>query len=372
MKNLQNRVKSVESQQQQNMQGAGTFSNLQSNNSFSNHHNFHNHPQILPSSLQDTFNTLPIQTQHQIINQILSTTALTDTTKGNNSHIQPSLPSLPLAPPPSLASALYAQHQYQHQQQQQQLLDDLIQHTLARGHQQPSPVQYNSPWNVNLEANHSAPSNNGFMQRLGGNNRNHPKDLNLLSSTFTAQQYANRTLNNKLHLSQQQQQQQQDYSSISPVDEINDEYNNYSHEKPPTQQYQHLILNTSHLFSPNPSKTNEILNNKEIAKETWACNSVNDTNSISNPVSSNSLTNSSNSSNLSSKRSSRSGDDIPSLVSQYQQHYANQSQIASDIIKQSNVEKLNDVDMIVNRNDQIFISELVRKKHYFLLWYNNK
>ena len=278
---------------------------------------------------------------------------------------------MPLAPPPSLASALYAQQQYQQQQQQQQIIDDLIQNTLARGQQQPSPVQYNSPWNVNLEANHSTQSNNVLnnvlMQRLAiSNNSNrvnlsNVNDLNLLSSTFTAQQYANRTLNNKLHLSHHhhpQQQQQQDYSSISPVDEINDEYNNFSHHKPTHQQYQHLILNSNLIFSPNPSKPNEILTTKEMPKETWTCNSINDTNSTSNPASSNSLTNSSNnSSNLSSKRSSRSGDDIPSLVSQFQQHYANQNQLSSDSNNQSsNVEKLKDVDLLT---DQMFISELV-------------
>ena len=155
---------------QLNMHG----SNLQTNNSFSNQHNnnansnntanlnFHNHP-ILPSSIQDTFNTLPIQTQHQIINQILATSSDANKVNFNNPNQLP-LPSLPLAPPPSLASALYAQQQYQQQQhqqqQQQQLLDDLIQNTIARGPQQPSPVQYNSPWNVNLETNHAATSNN--------------------------------------------------------------------------------------------------------------------------------------------------------------------------------------------------------------------
>ena len=156
---------------------------------------------------------------------------------------------------------------------------------------------------------------------------------------------------------QQQQQQQQDYSSISPVDEINDEYNSYQHSSASAataQQFQHLILN-SNIFAT--SKANEIAKENCVAKENWACSSVNDTNSSSNPVSSNSLTNSSNSSNLSSKRSSRSGDDLPALVSQFQQqHYANhnQNQTSTDI------EKLKETDSILNNKiDQLFISELV-------------
>lgn len=338
LKNLQNtnRVKSVEQQQHQ------------SNNSFSN---FHNHS-ILPLQLQETFNTLPIQTQHQIINQILATT--TDPTKTSQKNNNPNLPTLPLAPPPSLASALYAQQQYQ---QQQQLIEDFIQNTLARGQQQqqPSPVQYNSPWNVNLDGdtvnNHPTSNlNNRRLQTLSPNiNKNSQMSFNanhnLLSSTFTAQQYANRTLNNKLHISHQHQlqQQQQDYSSISPVSEINDEYISY----PQQQQFQQNQF-SQHLLA-NKTKLNEnSLKNVILKNENWACSSsINDTQSSSNPVSSNSLTNSSNSSNLSSKRSSRSGDELAPAFQQ--QHYSNHHRHMSDV-------KLKDVDILITNTD--FISEL--------------
>jgi hypothetical protein len=336
LKNLQNanRVKSVENQQN-------------TNSTKQNFSNYHNHS-ILPSQLQETFNTLPIQTQHQIINQILATTAssTTDPAKPNQQQQKnnPNLPTLPLAPPPSLASALYAQQQYQ---QQQQLIDDFIQNTLARAQQQPSPVQYNSPWNVNLDGETGNNLNNRRLQTLSPNinkNFNTTSDHTFLSSTFTAQQYANRTLNNKLHISHQLQlqQQQQDYSSISPVSEINDEYAIYSPQQ--TQFQQHLLVN---------NKTGLVHDNslKILKNENWTCSSsINDTQSSSNPISSNSLTNSSNSSNLSSKRSSRSGDELASAFQQ--QHYANHhhhQHHMSDV-------KLKEADLLITNTD--FISEL--------------
>ena len=280
---------------------------LQSNNnSFNTNTTYHNHclanqieqhhpgTMLPPSCIQDTFSTLPLQTQHQILTQILAANSSSaDQQSKQNSNQQQQqqqnqnissanpLPSLPLAPPPSLASALYAQQQYQ---QQQQLLDDFIHNTLARGHnthhipqQQASPVQYNSPWNVNLDSANQ--NNHTALHRLATSNitKNSPKhnlphlsseQSNLLSSTFTAQQYANRSLNNKqLHLSLQLQQQtqppQQDYSSISPVDEISSEFN-FAHQLQLQQQQfnqqQYQILN-SNLFSPSK--------NAEMLPQTW-------------------------------------------------------------------------------------------------------
>ena len=121
------------------------------------------------------------------------------------------------------------------------------------------------------------------------------------------------------------------------------------------------MLKTKNVYSPNKK-----IDSKPIAKEnpntnmaqSWA--SVTDTNS--NPIISSSyestqsssnqnssISNSSNSSQLSSKRSSRSGDDLPSLVTKYQQqqqHYINNQ------LKTRN-------ELISDDTNEVFMSELV-------------
>jgi len=139
----------------------------------------------------------PFHNQHQMI------AYLADSQSPNSSSTP--IPSLPLAPPPSLASALIAQQHTQLSAQQQKHLiegyNNLL-NTISRGQQQQSPVQYNMPWNgTNASAFTSARVQQATLMRT-----------QQASNTFTAQQYANRA--------KQNQDIQQDYSSISPVDDL--------------------------------------------------------------------------------------------------------------------------------------------------------
>jgi len=132
------------------------------------------------------------------------------------------IPSLPLQPPPSLASALIAQ---QHTQlsalQQKQLIDGYnnLLNTISRTQQQQSPVQYNMPWNgtntsafTNTRLQHNPSNTSSLVNSLMGQST--LSRAQQVSSTFTAQQYANRALK-QTHMTEQQ-----DYSSISPVEDL--------------------------------------------------------------------------------------------------------------------------------------------------------
>ena len=201
----------------------------------------------------------------------------------------------------------------------------------------------------------------------------------LASSTYTAQQYANRQstankqkLQIKIQQEQMQQQQQQDYSSISPIDEIADaEFTNKIDEYHQLQYHPHLMQQAKNVYSPNKKIepkpiAKENANNANMA-QSWA--SVTDTNS--NPIISSSyestqsssnqnssISNSSNSSQLSSKRSSRSGDDLPSLVTKYQQqqqHYINNQLKTRNELADGNPKHA----LISDDTNEVFMSELV-------------
>jgi len=405
VKNLQNRVKSVDNQQQQQQQ-------QQHNCCFNN-----NSHTLAPGALQMqpppppqiSIGTLPIN-QHQLINYLAEHNSdpitheairnfleMLPANQQQQQQQQQHQPSLPLAPPPSLASALIAQ-----QQKQQQIIEgfnNFVASTISRTAQ--SPVHYNSPWNVNLDPNNSNSNSNqnaflvnriinshqtvlaapattsssnssSVISNLTGNStlsrgitRSSPhRNSNNNSSTFTAQQYANRTMNAKqqqmqLHLQlqqqqhQQQQQMQQDYSSISPEDDLNEndfKFNEYHQQL--QQKQQHQINQRQNL---------------DTKVQSWG--SVVDTAS-SNPISSsydsgnnpNSLSTSSNSCDLSSsKRSSRSDDDL-NLSKQTNGNDEEKNKFIQTVIDPTKLSKTSAKHYLINeshQSDDIYLSEMV-------------
>ncbi len=184
-----------------------------------------------------------------------------------------------------------------------------------------------------------------------------------ISSTFTAQQYANRSLNNsKQHQHTQPIQLQQDYSSISPEDDLTEaelEELNYQNCQ------KNSVRATAH--------RNATMNVANMA-HSWA--SVADTGS--NPISSsydsptnqNNLSTSSNSSDLSSmKRSaSRSQDEMNNEIAQ--QQYDLQMPVKSvfsedkkrfqPILKASEANLNNKTYLIdSNNSNELYLSEMV-------------
>ena len=130
-------------------------------------HNFHNCCSIDPDSLtvqqQQLLSLLADHNQNETASDAIRNLIELNSKQQQQPNSSTPLPSLPLQPPPSLASALLAQQQ---QQQHQQLIEsyNYVANTLARN-QAASPVQYNSPWNVNLEPSVANP-NSTFMTRI--------------------------------------------------------------------------------------------------------------------------------------------------------------------------------------------------------------
>ncbi len=223
------------------------------------------------------------------------------------------IPSLPLAPPPSLASALIAQqhHTQLSAHQQKQLIDGYnnLLTTLSRGQQQQSPVQYNMPWNgANASAFTSARLPHSTLMRA---------QQQQAASTFTAQQYANRA--------KQSQEMQQDYSSISPVEDLAE------------AELEHL---TGY--------------KKQHQQHSWA--SVTDSNPISSSYESSQATNQMGGNSLNSSDLSKRSVAEESGVPGQQQHYANH-----DL---DDEKKNRFVPILKNGGDEandLYISDMVRR-----------
>jgi hypothetical protein len=308
-------------------------------------------------------------------------------------QIQNNQPTLPAAPPPSLASALIAQ---QHKQQQQLIegYNNFVANTMSRNNPQ-SPVHYNSPWNVNLEGNQSNQNSflvNRIISHNNNNNNNNSNSSSIVSnltgnttlsrgltrnsplrnsnnsqnnsSTFTAQQYANRTIKSQqlqmqLQLQQQQQQHQvqQDYSSISPEDDLKDfKFNEYQQQQQQQQQLRNQSGNHTHGMIQSWASVAETASSNPISSSFDSTNNQN------------CLSNSSNSSDLSSKRSSRSDEDMNNSSKQTtlnDDDYDNKTNNNNNKfipIKQTVLETSINKHYLINndQNDDIYLSEMVK------------
>lgn len=251
------------------------------------------------------------------------------------------IPSLPVVPPPSLASALLAQqqnHQQLTQQQQKQLIEGYnnLLNTISRSQVQAhSPVQYNSPWNEAQQQQQQQQQQLRHQSsfRLGTNQpSNNSSLISTISraqqaqqqSTFTAQQYANRQ-------NQQQMEEQQDYSSISPVDDIEEMGYKQQQQRNMNQQPQH---GAHSWVSVGDSNSNPISSSYESSSGT------------------NQNTHSLNTSDISSSKESQSA--------ACQQHYANhdldeEQQRGKSLFQP--IAKRNDLN--INESSEVYMPDMV-------------
>lgn len=266
-------IKYIQATQSQTNTPKVAIKNLQNQNRVKSVEASHQNHQCQPQSVN--------LTQQQLINYLVD---LQQQQQQQNHHYHQAQPCLPSVPPPALPSALL-------QNQQQQEFNFI------------NNNPYNMPWtdqNLNSQGNNN--QNSVFQRVLTSNSNTNSSNSNssslisnltgnstlsrctnnasnganspnrLMGSSFTAQQYLNRTLNNHLSIHHKQfnlpqQQIQQDYSSISPEDElIADEFRYIQQQQSSKFQPINLIkresINSAWI---NASNVNELNNNNALS-----------------------------------------------------------------------------------------------------------